>query len=51
MFCDIAEAFDSVMSNPTDVKELIPEFFLNDTRCIGAAVLLGEQAPAFPGGS
>ncbi|KAK9869069.1 hypothetical protein WJX84_001880 [Apatococcus fuscideae] len=32
MFCDLAEAWDSVMSNPTDVKELIPEFFLNDTR-------------------
>lgn len=32
MFCDLAEAWDSVMSNPTDVKELIPEFFLSDGR-------------------
>ncbi|KAK9867241.1 hypothetical protein WJX84_011140 [Apatococcus fuscideae] len=32
MFCDLAEAWDSVMSNPTDVKELIPEFFLSDVR-------------------
>jgi len=27
LFCSIAEAWDSVLSNPTDVKELIPEFF------------------------
>ena len=32
MFCSIPDSWDSVMSNPADVKELIPEFFLPHTR-------------------
>ena len=28
LFCSIAEAWDSVLTNPTDVKELIPEFYM-----------------------
>lgn len=27
LFCSLLEAWESVLSNPTDVKELIPEFF------------------------
>ena len=33
MFCSVPDSWDSVMSNPADVKELIPEFFLPQTRC------------------
>ena len=35
MFCSIREAWDSVTSSTADVKELIPEFFLSDARCLG----------------
>lgn len=28
LFTSVAEAWDSVLTNPTDVKELIPEFFI-----------------------
>lgn len=32
LFCSIKEAWDSVTASTADVKELIPEFFLSDTR-------------------
>ena len=28
LFCSVADCWESVLSNPTDVKELIPEFFM-----------------------
>ena len=28
LFCSVGDSWDSVLSNPTDVKELIPEFFM-----------------------
>jgi factor associated with neutral sphingomyelinase activation len=31
LFCSVAESWDSVTTNPTDVKELIPEFYLPTT--------------------
>ncbi len=31
LFCSIADAWASVTSNPADVKELIPEFYLPNT--------------------
>ena len=30
MFCSLPDSWASVTSNPADVKELIPEFFLPD---------------------
>ena len=32
MFYSIPESWESVTSNPADVKELIPEFFLSNGR-------------------
>ena len=32
MFCSIPESWESVINNPADVKELIPEFFLTNGR-------------------
>ena len=29
LFCSLNESWDSVLANPTDVKELIPEFFMH----------------------
>ena len=28
LFCSVGDSWDSVLTNPTDVKELIPEFFM-----------------------
>ena len=42
MFHSIAAAWESVMSSPADVKELIPEFFVQDT-----AFLINKHRLAF----
>jgi hypothetical protein len=34
LFCSVKEAWDSVTASSADVKELIPEFFLSDTRSV-----------------
>ena len=34
LFCSVKEAWDSVTASSADVKELIPEFFLSDTRFV-----------------
>lgn len=39
MFCSLPNSWASVMSNPADVKELIPEFFLSQPGCVHAALL------------
>lgn len=33
LFYSIPQSWESVTSNPADVKELIPEFFLSNGRC------------------
>lgn len=33
LFYSVPHSWESVTSNPADVKELIPEFFLSNGRC------------------
>ena len=43
LFCSIREAWESVLASTSDVKELIPEFFLSDARCATFGMLLSAR--------